>query len=133
MFRRRVGFGSLYWLAAKDNAGAWLDGGQSYRLGVPLPVPAQLFWSVTAYDAETRSEVVADLGSAALRSLTDNLAAEGDNAAELYFGPEPPPEGSSNWVQTVPGRGWFAYFRVYGPGEPAFDGSWRPGDFERQV
>ena len=132
MFRRKVGFGSLYWLAAKDESGVWLDGGHSYRLQVPLPVPAQLFWSVTAYDTETRSEVVTDLDNAALRSLTDNLSSDGDDAADLYFGPKPPPSGSSNWVQTVPGRGWFAYFRVYGPGEPAFNGTWRPGDFQLQ-
>src|SRR5262245_57635113 len=33
----------------------------------------------------------------------------------------------SRWIQTIPGKGWFADFRVYGP---AFDGSWKPGDFE---
>jgi hypothetical protein len=32
--------------------------------------------------------------------------------------------------RTVPGRGWFAYFRIYGAEAPAFDGSWKPGDFE---
>jgi hypothetical protein len=30
----------------------------------------------------------------------------------------------------MPDTGWFAYFRIYGPEEPAFDGSWKPGDFE---
>jgi len=29
-----------------------------------------------------------------------------------------------------PGKGWFVYFRVYGPEQAAFDGSWKPGDFE---
>ena len=32
--------------------------------------------------------------------------------------------------KTTPGQGWFAYFHIYGPGQPAFDGTWRPGDFE---
>jgi len=32
-----------------------------------------------------------------------------------------------NWIATVPGRNWFAYFRFYRPTEPYFDGS----DFER--
>jgi hypothetical protein len=27
--------------------------------------------------------------------------------------------------------GWFVYFRIYGPQPPAFDGSWKPSDFER--
>ena len=34
------------------------------------------------------------------------------------------------WIQTVPGKAWFAYFRIYGPQGPAFNGSWKPGDFE---
>jgi hypothetical protein len=27
-------------------------------------------------------------------------------------------------------KGWFVHFRIYGPQQPAFDGSWKPGDFE---
>jgi hypothetical protein len=30
----------------------------------------------------------------------------------------------------VRGQGWFVYFRLYGPDGPAFDGRWKPGDFE---
>jgi hypothetical protein len=37
--------------------------------------------------------------------------------------------GDSHWIQTIPGRGWFSYFRIYGPDEPAFNGSWRLPDF----
>lgn len=65
MFRRAAGQGSLYWLAHRDNAGAHLDGGRGYRLTVPRPVPAALFWPVTCYGAQTRSEVVAGQGQAA--------------------------------------------------------------------
>ncbi|MFD6397445.1 hypothetical protein [Nocardia sp. NPDC060249] len=35
------------------------------------------------------------------------------------------------WVQTSPGAGWFAYFRIYGPDAAAFDGTWRLPDFRR--
>jgi hypothetical protein len=34
------------------------------------------------------------------------------------------------WLQTTPGAQWFAYFRVSGPGARAFDGSWKPSNFE---
>ena len=34
-------------------------------------------------------------------------------------------------LETIPGKGWFAYFRIYGPQGPAFDGIWLPGDFEK--
>lgn len=32
--------------------------------------------------------------------------------------------------KTMPGKGWFVYFRIYGPGQPAFDGSWQLPDFQ---
>jgi hypothetical protein len=35
-------------------------------------VPAKLFWSITIYDAETRSEIATDQNKAALRSLYDS-------------------------------------------------------------
>jgi len=25
---------------------------------------------------------------------------------------------ADRWIQTVPGRGWFCYFRIYGPEAP---------------
>jgi hypothetical protein len=70
MFARAPGAGSLYWLGARDATGAYLDGGRTYTLSVPLPVPAKLFWSITIYDAHTRSEIVTDQALAALRSLS---------------------------------------------------------------
>jgi hypothetical protein len=136
MFRRSVGAGSVAWLGLRDASGAYLDGDTSYRLRVPLPVPATLFWSVTAYDAETRCEMFTGQGKAALRSLFElkhHLAARG-RAVDLRFGPTPPAdpvERDTQWIETLPGKGWFAYFRIYGPEPAAFDGGWRPGDFER--
>ena len=49
---------------------------------------------------------------------------------ELFFGPRAPNGKENQWIQTDPNRAWFAYFRIYGPGKEAFDGSWKPGDFE---
>ncbi|MFF8554815.1 DUF1214 domain-containing protein [Streptomyces sp. NPDC015501] len=130
MFRRQRGAGSLYWLGLRDGKGTCLTGGRTYRLRAPLPVPQTLFWSVTVYDAATRSEVVTEQGRAALRSLFDDLATDDTDHVDLYFGPEEPAEAQGRWIQTVPGRGWFTYFRIYGPEQAAFDGSWQPGDFE---
>ncbi|MBP3960184.1 DUF1254 domain-containing protein [Gemmata sp. G18] len=130
MFRRTQGAGSLYWLGHRDSTGAFVDGGKTYKLNVPLPVPAGLFWSVTVYDAATRSEVQTAQDKAALRSLFE-LKDTGDaKSIDLYFGPKAPAGKEGQWIQTVPERGWFAYFRIYGPKEPAFDGTWKPGDFE---
>jgi hypothetical protein len=129
MFRRDAGAGSLYWLGLRDRSGAYLDGGNSYRLTVPLPVPKKLFWSVTVYDAETRSQVQTDQGKAALRSLFELKEVSG-SSTDLFFGPTPPAGSEGRWIKTIPNKGWFVYFRIYGPEKPAFDGSWKPGDFE---
>jgi hypothetical protein len=129
MFRRTPGAGSLYWLAARDETGAFLDGGKTYKLSVPQPVPDKLFWSVTAYDAQTRSEVQTDQGKAALRSMFELKDVAGDGPVDLYFGPTAPAGQEGRWIKTEPGRGWFAYMRIYGPEQAAFDGSWKPADF----
>ena len=129
MFRRKPGSGSLYWLGLRDSTGAYLDGGKSYRLAVPQPVPGKLFWSVTVYDAQTRSEVQTAQDKAALRSLFELKGVSSSAPTELWFGPTAPPGKQDRWIQTIPGRGWFAYFRIYGPEGAAFDGTWKPGDF----
>ena len=106
----------------RDNSGAYLDGGKTYRLTVPLPVPAKLFWSVTIYDLDNRSELMTDQGKAVLRSLVE-LKGEGGPSVDLYFGPKAPPGQEARWIKTLPGKGWFTYFRIYGPEAAAFDGN----------
>jgi len=130
MFRRTAGAGSLYWVGLRDKSGAYLDGGRRYKLSLPLPVPGKLFWSVTVYDAQTRSQVQTNQDKAALRSLSELKELGSSGSAELYFGPTAPAGQQARWIKTTAGRGWFAYIRIYGPEAAAFDGSWKPGDFE---
>jgi len=130
MFRRTPGAGSLYWLGHRDKGGAYLDGSRNYVLKVPQPVPARLFWSVTVYDSRTRSQIATSQDKAALRSLVETFVPEADGSVELHFGPREPEGKAGQWIRTNPGEGWFAYFRVYGPEAAAFDGAWKPGDFE---
>ena len=35
-----------------------------------------------------------------------------------------------NWIQTMPGKGWFTILRLYSPLESFFDKSWRPSEIE---
>lgn len=131
MFRRNAGAGSLYWLGARDVTGAFLDGGRHYKLAIPQPVPAGLFWSVTIYDSQTRSQVQTSQDKAALRSLFELKGFTGPSSLDLHFGPTQPANTQNRWLRTAPGRGWFAYIRIYGPQQAAFDRSWKPGDLER--
>lgn len=130
MFRRDAGAGSLYWRGLRDKAGIYLDGGKTYKLTVPQPVPGKLFWSVIVYDTETRIQVATDQRKAALRSLFELKDKMTGAMVDLYFGPKAPVGQDGQWIKTIFGKGWFVYFRIYGPQQPAFDGSWKPGDFE---
>ena len=129
MFRRQAGTGSLYWLGIRDTKGESLDGGKSYELTIPLPVPADLFWSITVYDKVTRSEIQTDQNQAALRSLFELKNITRTESIKLYFGPTPPANKEIFWIKTIPGKEWFAYFRIYGPEQPLFNNDWKPSDF----
>jgi hypothetical protein len=128
MFMHAEGAGSIYWLANLDADGDALDGGKDYTLTVPAPVPVAQFWSVTLYDLDTRSEINTDQFKPVLTSLRDHLEPD-DGTITLRFGPTRPDDADLPWLQTNPGSQWFAYFRLYGPGHAAFDGTWKPADF----
>jgi hypothetical protein len=108
----------------------WLLSRKTYKLTVPQPVPAKLFRSVTVYDPDSHSEIVTNTSKAALRSLYELKDKANATSVDLYFGPSVPTGHRGQWIKTNPGKGRFTYFRIYGPGAPAFDGSWKPGDFE---
>jgi hypothetical protein len=72
---------------------------------------------------------------AALRSLFEikpeiSRLGEKSGTIDLYFGPTAPAGKEGQWIKTIPGKGWFSYLRIYGPEQAAFDGTWKPGDFE---
>ncbi len=128
MAPKRPGPSSAYLGAYKDKSGRWLDGGRSYRLRVPPNAPMKLFWSVTLYDVATRSLLV-NKQKVADRSSRMNLQSNKDGSIDIYCSPKAPPGLESNWIPTVSGKSWFAYFRLYEPTEAYFDRSWPLGDF----
>jgi len=130
MAPKHPGPSSAYMGAYQDKAGDWLDGASSYRLHVPPDAPANLFWSVTLYDVDTRSLLVNEQ-KIADRSSRMDLKKNADGSVDIYCGPVAPAGLESNWIPTVPGKNWFAYFRFYEPTEPYFEKSWPLGDFEK--
>jgi len=63
-------------------------------------------------------------------SQTKGLLVNADGSVDVYFGPKAPAGKEKNWVQTVPGEGWNTILRLYGPLEPWFAKTWRPGEIE---
>ena len=84
-----IGRGSQYVRSARDAKGDWLDGSHTYKLNVPANAPMELFWSITLYDFETRSQVQNKTNNAALSSY-DDPKYNVDGSVDLYFGPEAP-------------------------------------------
>jgi hypothetical protein len=130
MAAKMVGVGSQYALAFRDAEGRYLDGGKTYRLRLPPNPPAKDFWSIVVYDNQTRSELQTDQPFPSLNSQRPDLQKNADGSVDIYFGPNAPAGKASNWVQTVPGKGWNTILRLYGPLEPWFDKTWRPGEIE---
>ena len=124
--------GSVYIQSFKDKAGQWLDSAQNYRLRIPANPPAKDFWSITAYDAHTRSMIQNAANKSALTTfLSSDLKTNADGSVDLYFGPKAPKGLENNWVDTRPSKGFFLWFRSYSPTEAFFDKSWSLPDIEK--
>ena len=85
---------------------------------------------MTLYDSLTRSQIVTDTLKPSVGSNLP-LQINADGSVDLYYGPKEPKGKEKNWVQTIPGQGWWVYLRFYAPTERYFDKSWSMGDFEK--
>lgn len=128
MALKMVGKGSKYAIVDKSAQGEYFDGGKNYKLTIPANVPAKNFWSVVAYDTQTRSELQTSQPFPSKNDKRDEMIENSDGSIDLYFGPKAPKGKEANWIQTVPNKGWFTILRVYGPLEPWYDGTWKPSD-----
>ena len=126
MVEKHVAAGSQYLWTPRDATGAFLDGGRRYRLRVPPNIPVKAFWSVVAYDADSRSILRNDQPFPSVSSYTSPVV-NADGSIDIDFGPTRL-SNKSNWIHTTPGKGWFTIFRFYGPLEAFFDKTWKPND-----
>jgi hypothetical protein len=131
---RLSGIGSQYLLATVDAEEQYFEGAATYRVTLPAGIPAANFWSLTLYDTQTRAmlDTPQRFPRAGSQGCPSPAAEPGaDGSTTVYFAPEQPDGvGRGNWIQTVPGKGWFVLLRLYSPLEPFFDKTWRPGEIE---
>jgi hypothetical protein len=125
MVEKHIGAGSQYLWTPRDSSGAFLDGSRNYRLHIPANIPVKNFWSIVAYDADSRSILRNNQPFPSVSTYTDPRT-NPDGSIDIYFGPKDPT--GLNWIQTIPGKGWFVLFRFYGPLDSFFDKSWVPED-----
>jgi len=131
MITKTPGVGSIYLSTYRDKDGNWLDGGKSYRLRIAPNPPMQQFWAVSVYDMDTRTLFRNEALKAEVSSNSKGLQKNADGSVDVYFAPKAPGGKESNWVQTVPDKFWFPYFRLYAPTQAYFDRSWPLPDIEK--
>jgi hypothetical protein len=69
-----------------------------------------------------------DQNKAVLSSLFTKFQPNPDGSIDIYFGQNAPAGKEDQWINTIPDKGYFVYFRIYGPEAPAFDGTWKLND-----
>ena len=127
-----IGKGSQYAWGYLDANGDYLDGSKTYKLNLPKDSPAKKFISIVLYDPQTRSQLQTSQPFPSYNSEKGKgkVTVNDDGSVDLYIGPEAPAGKKANWLQTVPGKGWFCVLRLYSPTEAWFDKTWRPGEIE---
>jgi hypothetical protein len=134
MAMRLTGIGSQYLFALADSNKQYFDGAKTYKVTLPKGIPEANFWSFTLYDNMTRSmlDTPQRYPRAGSQSYPSPAAApNADGSTTVYFGPtQPTGVKRGNWIQTIPGKGWFTILRLYSPLAPFFDKSWRPSEIE---
>jgi hypothetical protein len=134
MAMRLPNIGSQYLFAAVDSNKQFFDGAKTYKVTLPKGIPEANFWSFTVYDNMSRSmlDTPQRYPRAGSQSYPSPAAvANADGSTTIYFGPKVP-DGvqRGNWIQTMPGKGWFTILRLYSPLEPFFTKEWRPSEIE---
>ncbi len=130
MVKPPVGAGSQYVIGLRDSEGGILNGSETYKLHIPANVPAERFWEITVYDNQTRCMLQTDQRLPGVTSIQSDVVQNEDGSYDIFFGPEKP-EGTVNWVQTIPNKGWNVLWRIYSPTQVWYDKAWRQGEIER--
>ena len=134
MAMRLPGVGSQYLWTVVDANKQPFEGAKTYKVTLPKDIPEANFWSWTLYDNQSRSmlDTPQRYPRAGSQSFPSPAAeASADGSTTVYFSPtQPAGVKRGNWIQTMPGKGFFPLLRLYSPLEPFFAKTWRPGEVE---
>ena len=115
---------AMYWTTSKDGAGRALSGRRDYLMRFPpggLP-PNDAFWSLTMGDAKNR--FVANRIDRYSVSDRSGLLPNADGSVDIYIQNAAPAAHESNWLP-APAGDFRLWLRVYVPGAPILDGTYK--------
>jgi hypothetical protein len=124
------GKGSSYLVTTTDDKRKALDGDEVYTITLPPEPPMKRFWSFMVYDNQTRSILATDQRSGGFDSKGD-VVTNKDGSVTVTFSSKKP-QGKSNWVQTLPNKGFFVMYRMYSPTQDWHDRKWVIGDLVKK-
>ena len=128
---RELGKGTFYLMGLKDNNHELLKADRNYKLTVQKDIPAEQFWSVIAYDIETKAFITSEANRPGLSSYElPDMIKNDDGSVDIYFGKDPPEGKESNWIPTGD-KDFFVIFRFYGPKPALYDKTFRLNEIER--
>lgn len=117
---------AVYPIANDDANNAPLTGARAYTITFPagqLP-PANYFWSLTMYDAQTQLLVENPISRYSISDRTDGVVAPPDAPLVFYLQHlSPGPEKESCWLP-APEGGFYVVLRVYGPKDVMLEGQY---------
>jgi len=126
---------AIYARCDHDATGAMLEGSHSYQLLIPGDVPAQAFWSLSLYTAESDGRLFFaenTLRRYSLGNRSPNLVKRSDDAVRILIQHVQPQTEAGNWLPTPPGP-FALVFRFYLPSSPLLAGTWRLPAVEKSV
>ena len=132
MCMRLTGIGSQYIYAMRDSEGEYLDGARRLpphaSAGHPREPLLVADRSTTARPARcSRPTSTLPAPRQPVRHRRDRTPTARSTSTS---GPRRPDGKEHNWLQTVPGKGWWTILRLYNPLQPFFDKTWRPSEIE---
>lgn len=108
-----------------DGSGDPLDGGLDYLIRLDPPPPVDAFWSVSAYDVETRELVANPAERYSVNNHSRGLVVGTGGSVTLRLTSRASANAEPNVLPVPPGR-FYLVLRAYLGGEPVLDGSWTP-------
>lgn len=120
------GKGSSYIVATSDSQNKAFDGNEIYTVTLPPNPPMKQFWSFMVYDNQSRGILSTNQISGGFDSRED-VVMNNDGSVTVTFSAKKP-KGKSNWVQTLPDKGFFVMYRMYSPTKDWHDRKYMIGD-----